>query len=188
MAEKDRSITDESIGRNIRAIRESKKMTLTDTAEKADLTKSGLSKIEKGQSSPPIATLIRIADILEVPVTRFFTLNYDNPPYVFTPHGEGQNVSMQGSKFGYSYEALCLGKGDKKAEPFLLTIRPDDPEGFFYHSGQEFIYMLSGKIAFTIDDDELVMQPGDSLYFDSGHEHRTRVIGSEEAKFICIFM
>lgn len=186
--ENGESLTEIVIGKNIREIREEKGLSLTQTAERAGLAKSALSKIETGRSSPPIATLLRIAKVLNVPIVRFFAPNSANPPYVLTRAGEGKNLSMQGSKFGYSYEALSLGKKDKKAEPFLLTIRSDDPKGFFYHDGQEFIYMLSGEMSFKIGNDELILRTGDSLYFDSRYTHSTKVVGNEDARFICVFI
>jgi transcriptional regulator with XRE-family HTH domain len=177
-----------SIGQNIRVLREAAGLTLTAVAKKAALTKSALSKIETGQSSPPIATLLRIAIALNVSLVEFFTAEKAHLPYVLTRKGAGRVVSRDGSRFGYSYEALGLEKSDKIAEPFLLNIKSDDPEGVFHHEGQEFIYMLSGQMSFTINDDELILRAGDSLYFDSTNVHRTRVVGKRPARFICVFI
>jgi transcriptional regulator with XRE-family HTH domain len=179
---------EQTIGGNIRALREAAGLTLTAAAEKAVLTKSALSKIETGQSSPPIATLLRIAGALNVSLVEFFTAKNTHLPYVLTRKGAGRVISRDGSRFGYSYEALGLEKSDKIAEPFLLNIKPDDPEGVFHHEGQEFIYMLSGQMSFTINDEELMLRRGDSLYFNSINVHRTRVIGKRPAKFICVFI
>ena len=181
-------MNEREIGENIRALREAAGLTLTAAAKKAALTKSALSKIETGQSSPPIATLLRIAGALNVSLVEFFTAEKAHLPYILTRKGDGRVVSRDGSRFGYSYEALGLEKSDKIAEPFLLTIKPDDPEGVFHHEGQEFIYMLAGQMSFTINDEKLIMQAGDSLYFDSNSVHCTRVVGKRPAKFICIFI
>ncbi|MHB0946981.1 MAG: helix-turn-helix domain-containing protein [Sedimentisphaerales bacterium] len=181
-------MNERDIGENIRTLRESVGLTLTAAAKKAALTKSALSKIETGQSSPPIATLLRIAKALNVSLVDFFTAEKKHLPYVLTRKGTGRVISRDGSRFGYSYEALGLEKRDKIAEPFLLNIKPDDPEGAFHHEGQEFIYMLSGQMSFTINDEKLILRAGDSLYFDSTNVHRTRVIGKCSAKFICVFI
>lgn len=179
---------EQEIGENIRALREAAGLTLTAAAKKAALTKSALSKIETGQSSPPIATLLRIAKALNVSLVDFFAAEKTHLPYVLTRKGDGHVISRDGSRFGYSYEALGLEKSDKIAEPFLLTIKPDDPEGLFHHEGQEFIYMLSGQMSFTINDEKLILRAGDSLYFDSTNTHRTCVVGKKTAKFICVFI
>ncbi len=176
------------LGENIRALREKSGLTVTAAALRADLTKSTLSKIEKGQVSPPIATLVRIAKALEVGLTDFFAEPEASPAYVLTRKGEGRVITRDGSKFGYSYEALALEMPRKSAEPFVLCVRPGDPVGRFQHGGQEFIYMLAGKLAFTVGKEELVLRPGDSLYFDPTVVHTTRVMGKTAARFLCLFL
>ena len=178
----------QKIADRIRKLRRDAGLTLTEAAEKADLNKATLSKIETGQISPPIATLMRIAKILGVSITDFFVDDEPQPVYVLTRKNQGSLVRQEGSKFGYSYEALALEKLGKTAEPFLLTIEPTDPPGEFHHLGQELIYMLSGRMEFTIDDERLVLRPGDSLYFDSKHVHKTRILGKRPARFICVFI
>ena len=181
-------MNEQIVGENIRKLRLRAGMTLTGVAEKAELTKSTLSKIETGRISTPISTVIRIAKAMKLPLVEFFTDDKQQPAYVLTRKGKGQNVIHNGSRFGYSYQALALEKGNKYVEPFLLTICPSDPPGQFHHSGQEFIYMLSGQLGFTIGEEELRLRAGDSLYFDSSHVHKTRVIGKQPAKFLCIFI
>ena len=177
-----------AVGKNIRKIRFGQGRTLTEVAEKSDLTKSSLSKIEQAQASPPISTLIRIATSLGVPIVDFFYEEQLEIPYVFTPKAKGITTARDGIEFGYVYEALALNKKDKYVEPFLLTINPEDPPGTFQHKGQEFIYMLSGTMDFTIGDDVLRLKTGDSLYFDSGIVHQTQIIGKRSARFLCVFI
>jgi len=61
-------MNEQKISKNIRKLRTQAELTLTSVAKKADLTKSTLSKIETGQTSPPISTLIRIANAMNVPI------------------------------------------------------------------------------------------------------------------------
>ena len=179
---------EQNIGKNIRKLRTQAGFTLTSIAKKADLTKSTLSKIETGQTSPPISTLIRIANAMNVPIVEFFADEGTKPAYVLTRRGKGQIVIQNGSQFGYSYEALALKKQHKYVEPFLLTINPDDPPGQFHHRGQEFIYMLSGVMDFTFNDEVFRLKTGDSFFFDSNHPHKTKIVGKKAAKFLCIFI
>jgi transcriptional regulator with XRE-family HTH domain len=176
------------IADRIRKLRLEAGLTLSEAAEKAELNKSSLSKIETCQISPSISTLIRIAKVLGVSITDFFVDADPGPVYVLTKKDQGMVVSQDGSKFGYNYKGLALEKSEKTAEPFILTIAPTDPPGEFRHGGQEFIYMLSGKMEFTIDEEELLLSPGDSLYFDADHPHQTRILGKKPAKFLCIFI
>lgn len=181
-------MNEQSIGKTIRKIRLSQGRTLSEVAVKSELTKSSLSKIEQGKASPPISTLIRIASSLRVPVVDFFYEDRPDPPYVLTPKEKGITTTRDGTAFGYIYEALAIHKKNKYVEPFLLTINPDDPPGTFQHKGQEFIYMLSGMMDFTIGTDVLRLKTGDSLYFDSGLVHQTQIIGKRPVKFICVFV
>jgi transcriptional regulator with XRE-family HTH domain len=176
------------IGNNIRTLRDRAGLTVTALALKSQMTKSTLSKIETGQISPPISTLLRIAEALDVTISEFFLEPEKSPLYVLTRKGQGRIITRDGSKLGYSYEGLALEMKKKIGEPFLLTIRPGDPPGQFQHGGQEFVYMLSGQMEFTVGGEALTLNPGDSLYFDPTHVHNTRVLGKSPAKFICVFM
>ncbi len=179
---------EKTIGDNIRALRGNAKLTVTELARRAGLDKSTLSKIERGSTSPPISTLIRIAEALGLALAEFFVDPGSRPRFVFTRKGEGRIITRDGTRHGYSYEALSLGMRGKRAEPFVLTIQPGDPPGHFQHGGDEFIYMLSGKMEFTIADQKFIMSAGDSIYFDGAQEHMTRIIGKRPARFICNFI
>ena len=176
------------IGANIRAWREQMDLTATALAKQSGLTKSTISKIEMGRTSSPISTLIRIAQVLDVPVAEFFVEPKTDPPYVLTRKGEGAIITRDGSGIGYSYEALAPDMRHKLVEPFVLTMKPDDPEGVFQHDGQEFIYMLSGRIVITIAGDKVALRPGDSFYFDSSLRHTMRVDGKRPARFVDIYI
>ncbi len=176
------------IGANIRALRTDRKVTLTDLAQRASLDKSTLSKIERGSVSSPVSTLIRIAEAMGVSLVAFFEDSSEPPAYVHTRKGEAPSIIGEGTRFGYSYEGLALGMMSKKAEPFMLTIRPGDPEGHFQHAGEEFIYMLSGRMEFGVGGEKLILRAGDSLYFNASTRHTTRLLGKIPARFICIFI
>jgi transcriptional regulator with XRE-family HTH domain len=177
-----------TIGSTIRQLRTAAGLTLTALAKKAELTKSTLSKIENGQVSSPIATLMRLADALGVPLAEFFAEPQADPVYILTRKGKGRIISKDGSRFGYAYEGLALDMRHKSAEPFVLTIRPEDGVGEFKHGGEEFIYMLSGRLRFTLGKEEITLGPGDSIYFDPRQVHTTKALGKSPARFICVFV
>lgn len=181
-------MNEQVMGHNIRELRLAAGLSLVELAKLAELTKGTLSKIETGQISPPISTLMRIADGMQVRLAAFFQEPEQDPPYVLTRANKGQMIAQTGSKFGYSYEALAINMSQKQAEPFLLSIKPGDPVGEFRHGGQEFIYMLCGKLALTIEDEKLELNKGDALYFDPTRVHTTKVLGKRPAKFLCVFI
>jgi len=181
-------LNEKAIGDNIRTLRGNSKLTVTELARRVGLDKSTLSKIERGNTSPPISTLIRIAEALGVALSEFFVDPGLKPRFAFTRKGEGRIITRDGTRHGYSYEALALDMSGKRADPFLLTIQPGDPPGHFQHGGDEFIYMLSGKMEFTIGEQKFMMRAGDSIYFDGTQKHMTRIIGKQPARFICNFI
>jgi len=179
---------EKTIGANIREIRLAKKASLTETARLAGITKSTLSKIENGQLSSPISTLLSIAKALGVHLADFVKENHPASHAIYTPRGKGRLVVRDGTRLGYSYESLALGFPNQAAEPFLLTIRPGDSVGEFRHSGQEFIYMLSGAVRFEVGDQAYDLHEGDSLFFDATQLHRTTLLGKKTAQFLAVFV
>jgi transcriptional regulator with XRE-family HTH domain len=176
------------VGENIRAIRLKSEVSLTEVAKRAQLTKSTLSKIENGQTSSPISTLVAIAGALGVRLATFFQENNEAPRFVFTPKGKGKTIVRDGTRFGYTYEALAVDFPNKPLEPFLLTIAPGDTEGEFRHGGQEFVYMLSGIMEFTVAENKFVLREGDSLYFDPNLKHALKLLSKKPARFLCLFI
>jgi transcriptional regulator with XRE-family HTH domain len=177
-----------SIGMNMRTLRKRAGVTLDSLAEKVGITKSTLSKIETGKISTAIATLLRIAEALGVQPADFFLRREERPPYVYTRKGFGQIVTRNGSRLGYTYEALAQDMVDKLAEPFFCTIDKNDKLGDFQHAGEEFVYILSGKIQYTIGEDTLTMSAGDSLYFNSSIVHSIRALSESPVKLLFVMI
>ncbi len=177
-----------TIGENIRKIRLAANASLTETAKRAGMTKSTLSKIETGQISSPISTLLSIASALGVRLADFVQEEAPEQRMILTPKGKGRLMVRDGSRFGYAYEGLAIGYPGRLVEPFLLTIRPEDKVGTFQHDGQEFIYMLSGHVEMTVGSEVFEMKPGDFLYFDPTLTHKTRLLGEKPARFLCCFI
>ncbi|MBL4702187.1 MAG: cupin domain-containing protein [Phycisphaeraceae bacterium] len=181
-------VTESQIGGNIRALRHDRGLSLAELAGKAELTKGALSKIENATTSPPIATLMRIANALDVSIAAFFEQPQAPQRVAITRKNEGHIITRDGTKFGYAYEALALDMPRKLAEPFILTIEPDDPPGEFKHGGDEFLYMIQGRMRITIGDKAHTIGSGDSVYFDPQLTHSFKVLGKRPAKFLCLFL
>ncbi len=77
---------------------------------------------------------------------------------------------------------------DKSAEPFLCTVDKDDKIGDFQHAGEEFVYILSGKIIYTIGRDSITLKAGDSLYFNSAIVHSIKALSITPAKLILVMI
>lgn len=181
-------MNEQDVGQNIRKLRLASEATLDEIAKRAGLTKSTLSKIETGQTSSPISTLLAVSNALGVHLSEFFREEQKPASHVLTRKGQGRQIVRDGTRLGYAYEALAVDFPNKPLEPFLLTISPGDAEGQFQHKGQEFIYLLAGEIAFTLGEEKFTIEAGDSLYFDSSLPHSLKLIGKTPARFLCCFI
>jgi quercetin dioxygenase-like cupin family protein len=99
--------------------------------------------------------------------------------------GEGFDIERRKA---YDYKHLAFTFSNKKAEPFMVTVesKKDDKPELHSHEGQEFDYMLSGKMEFYFDKAIYELSEGDSVYFDSGIPHAMKTIGSHAAKFLAV--
>ena len=87
------------------------------------------------------------------------------------------------SKVGYYYESLAYPKADKHMEPFQVQFEIKGKEDliFFTHKGEEFVFVLEGQLEFNYEDEIFMLEPGDSLYFDSSFPHAFRAVGKKNA-------
>jgi transcriptional regulator with XRE-family HTH domain len=121
-------IPESQIGKNIKALRLSRKLTLEALAGKAGLTKGYLSKVENSKKSPPVSTLIVIAKALGVTLSRIFGEENTSTAARWSKRRNGNSWPKPASAFGYSYETLAQKYPNKKMEPSILTIPADSEE------------------------------------------------------------
>lgn len=171
----------------IQSLRKSRDITLDQLAKKTGLTKGYLSQIENSTKTPPFSTLDKIAFALGVDITYFFVNDNeqeDSKITVVKPH-ERKKVAPGGLRRGYGYESLAFKKAGKNMEPYLITV-DSQGKGSFKHDGEEFLFILEGTLEFTFGGEKYILNPGDSIYFDSGIEHSGRAIGDEKVKMLCV--
>lgn len=187
------SVTPTNVGKTIRQLRSRGGLRLQDLARRAGFTKGFLSKIENGKSSPPIATLMRLAQALAVDPAVFFQAANGNGAAdpsrsVHVPPRERLKVANASAGPGYSYWALASQRPHKAMEPFLLTVHPRDVDRKkrFEHPGEEFIFVLKGRADYIVGSETFSLGPGDSLYFDATRPHAPLPKGGP-VTFLAIF-
>ncbi|WP_138754583.1 helix-turn-helix domain-containing protein [Paenibacillus sinopodophylli] len=176
-----------SIGNRIRLIRMEQKRTQEEIANYCGFTKSLLSKIENGQSTPPVSTLIKIAGALGVRVSDLI----EEESIQSTVFNSSENYRDR-SKWirtdkGYSFFAFASERRDKLIQPYIITAKKGEVRQHgFAHEGEEFIYMISGEMNYKVGNTQYTLRPGDTLYFNSLEEHLLYPI-SDEVSYIAIF-
>lgn len=160
--------TPPDVGRVIRAIREKRGLSLRALAELSDLSVNAVSLIERGQSSPTVATLHRLAAALGVRIVDLFG-GQEEERVVFVPAGERRETRTEGAVM----ESLAAGLAGQRIEPFLVTLEPGAGSGVgpISHTGQEFVLGLSGRVDYTVNGHTYALQEGDALLFEASLPH-----------------
>lgn len=162
------------LGHTIRELRQRQRLTIADVAAQARISRGMLSKIENGQATSSLDTLLRLARVLGVSIAQLFR-DFDSGGggAQLVKQGTGMEVVRRGTRRGHTYHLLAYDKGPRRSfEPFLVTM-DDASEVFprFEHPGTEFIYLLQGKIEYRHGKETHVLEPGDALTFRGDIPH-----------------
>ncbi len=179
------------IGSQVRALRSRRDLTLQDLADLTGLSKPNLSQIENNLVTPPIATLLKISAALGVSIGHFFRGTDADTSMVVVRKTDRYGVAKGPhiTHIGYQYEPLAYPKIDKAMEPFIVHMEERAAEAIVYnnHRGQEFLYVLEGRLEFRRGDSVVLLDEGDSLYFDSVVPHGYRGIGGTAKTLVIIY-
>ena len=168
-------------GEKLREVRERKKMTMRDVAEKAGVTESLISQIERNKVSPAIDTLFSISEILEIDLEYLFS-DFKKSKAVQLIHKEDRGIHL--SK-GVTYEQLSV-TNDKEhgLEAYYLVIEPGKEKGDaeYGHVGMEMGIIIQGKGELSYGKETYKLVAGDSLSFASDIPHIIKNTGSTPLK------
>jgi transcriptional regulator with XRE-family HTH domain len=180
------------VGQRVHSRRIQRGFTLAGMSERTGLSKGYLSRIENGRKSPPLDTLRRLARALGTDVAVLLSdapgADADDPPAFSVVRAERRAHSEQPeSAFGYVYQQLIGDDVRPALRPYLLHLPAEVEEHvFFEHGGQEFMFVLEGRVEWVIGTQHVVLEPGDALYLDSRIAHHARAIGGP-AKALVVF-
>ncbi|SUZ32717.1 HTH-type transcriptional regulator SutR [Roseibaca ekhonensis] len=188
--EEREKVLEVAIGREVRAFRRQKGITVADLAELTGLSIGMLSKIENGNTSPSLTTLQALSHALSVPLTAFFRGFEEHREAVHTPAGTGVETERAGTRAGHQYNLLGhIGSNASgvMVEPYLITLTHEsDIFPTFQHGGIETIYMLEGELQYRHNDTLYHLQPGDTLFFDADAPHGPEVLDKLPARYLSI--
>ncbi len=180
------------IGNKVRELREKKRYTLHDMTAKTGLPKDLLTQIERGEFVPPIATLMKLANACGVGLAYFFKDDEGSQKIAVTRADEHIRVTRRPhhheGEVNYIYESLEIRKADRHMDPFLVEfpVQNTSEMVFMSHPGEEFLHLLEGRIEFRTVDRVEVLNPGDSIYFESDISHSLRCLGEKTAKALVV--
>jgi len=179
-----------AIGREVRAYRRQKKITVAELAKMTGLSIGMLSKIENGLTSPSLTTLQSLSRALSVPVTSFFRRFEEPRDAMHTKSGEGVETERAGTRAGHQYNLLGhVGSNSSGVivEPYLITLSGEsDIFPTFQHDGIEMLYMLEGEIDYRHGASVYPLKPGDTLFFDADAAHGPEVLVKLPARYLSV--
>ena len=185
------------LGLRVRAARERTGMTLREVARRTGLSPSFLSQLERDQVSPSIASLkqvatalgIRVADVLaessggegvvvrraKRPVWRLARVRYEQ-------------LAPVGPAAGAAAATPATPAAERRMQPQLITFEPGGSLGDHpvSHEGEEFGFVLSGRVECAIGEDVFVLEAGDSVCFDARRPHHTRNAADGESAYLLV--
>ena len=169
------------IGKRLKDIRATKGLSLDYLANETGFSKAYISGVEKGKIMPPVATILRLSRALEI----------DSGILLKKERDEAEKRKAEGFRQrteDYSYQTLTPEAVHKHLKAFKVFIDPvSDHKGVTYqHEGEEFIYVLKGKVEVTVGDNKTVLSPEDSLHFNSSIVHKLRNLSSQKAEMVVV--
>jgi quercetin dioxygenase-like cupin family protein len=175
------------IAERIKGLRDALDISVEEMAKRCKRTPAEILLYEAGQTDIPMSFLFEVAQNFGIDTSTL--LSGEEPrmtAYFLTRSGKGKSVERNKA---YKYQALASGYKQPKAEPFEVTVEPNEEVmALNSHDGEEFIYVLEGRLALLIVDKELILNPGDSLYFHSFNPHGMKALDNNPVKFLAIIL
>lgn len=183
------STKNKEISTRVKAMRELVDMTPEQLAAAVNIPLDKYLDYENGDGDISASELYEIAQAMDVDLALLLT--GDAPKMnIFTVTRKDKGVDVK-RRSQYGYQQLAANFADKKIEPFIVTVPTTEKDAkatLNAHPGQEMSYVLEGKLKVVIHGNEIILEPGDCIYFDSTHPHGMVTVGDQPAKFLAIIM
>ncbi|TMR29637.1 helix-turn-helix domain-containing protein [Actinomadura geliboluensis] len=170
----------------VRQLRKERLMTLEALAERSGVTKSYLSKVERGRSVPSIAVCASLAKALDVPLDTLFADATELSEVTVTRATERRLLTSD-EEPGSRYEGIALQASTKQMTPFMIYPSHDaDPLPFRDHPGEEFLFVHQGRAELIFPSQNIELNEGDAAYFKATTPHKFRSLSGERANLLLI--
>jgi transcriptional regulator with XRE-family HTH domain len=159
-----------SIGPRLRVARTARALTLEQVAERAGLTKSFVSRLERDQVSPSVASLVAVCDVVGLRVGELF----EPPRTAVVREGEGPAINFGGTRVE---ETLLTPGTQRDVQVIRSHILPGGHGGkdlYSLDTGVEFVHVVHGRLLVVLADETVALAAGDSLTFPGGTPHTWR--------------
>ena len=179
-----------SVGSKIKDYREFRQISRTDLALKANLDENQLECIEEKGIVPSLGHLIKITRALGVRIGTFLDDQDQIGPVIVRAGTEKSSMSFstksESTREHLSFYSLAQDKSGRHMEPFMIDIEPSAHSDYKLssHEGEEFIYVLQGKVEINYGKELYLLNEGDSIYLDSIVAHNVHAAANQKAKIL----
>jgi len=171
------------VGRRLTELRAERGLSIRALAEMSGLAVNTLSLIENGKSSPSVSTLQQIANALGISIRAFFETGARSS-VTHIRAGQRPRAAFEHGML----EDLGAGMTERGVQPFLITLEPNSGSGRqpIVHTGYEFVFCLEGRLTYTVEDKVYLLEPGDSLLFESHLPHQWHNVHATPSKALLV--
>ena len=171
----------EPIGKRLMNLRKERGLTLKNLANETGLSQQYISSVEKGEKIPPVSVLLQLSRALEIDSSILLRGEQESSD-------KETSEAYQKRTEAYTYETLTPEARHKHLKAFKIFIDPETVhKGVSYqHLGEEFHYVIKGKIEVMVGENKNILSPGQCLHFNSSIVHKLRNIGKEKAELLVV--
>jgi quercetin dioxygenase-like cupin family protein len=178
----------QQIAARIKELREIEGISSESFARELSIIPELFASYESGNTDIPVGFLYKVSHRFGIELSSL--LKGEEPKlhvYSIVRKGKGLNVDRRKQ---YKYENLASNFIQKKAEPFIVTVEanPNSQLEFNSHPGQEFNYVLEGTLMVVVERHEIILNSGDSIYFDSGYSHAMKALNNRKVRFLAVIV
>ena len=175
------------IGERIKGLRDALDLTPQEMAARLEITPDAILGYEKGEKDISLSLLKRMEREFGIDLAvLMFGAEPKMNSYFITRKDKGPSVERVSA---YKYQSLAAGFTDNVAEVFIVTVEPKPEKSDYFeniHPGQEFNFVLEGSLSFYYNGREMVLNEGDSIYFNSSLPHGMKALGGKPVKFLAM--
>ncbi|MEE9418769.1 MAG: XRE family transcriptional regulator [Desulfatiglandaceae bacterium] len=169
------------IGKRLMKLRKEKGLTLKHLANETGLASKYISQVEKGEVMPPVSVILQLSRALEIDSSILLREEKKRA-------GKKSADDYQKRTEAYSYQTLTPEARHKHLKAFKVLIDPKSEHKAinYQHQGEEFQFVLKGKVEVMVGENKNILGPGQCLHFNSSIVHRLRNISSEQAELLVV--
>jgi transcriptional regulator with XRE-family HTH domain len=178
-----------TLGERLKLLRTIHGMSLEELAQLTGMTKSYLSKVERGLSEPSFGSVLKLCHAYGITTGQLLGEEASTERLQLTRKQERTPLRKVKNYEGYIYEAIANKRGDKRMQPFVMhppMKHAAEETDLVSHQGEELIFVIKGEIEFMTHEKTLRLSSGDALYFDATIPHRSLSVGKSPAEVLVV--